>query len=149
MVFLPIWLTGWAFGEVFAARELLEKGPQLFLGVWLIFWTFGGLTALYKWLAQIIGTERVTLATNALTIQRDVFGFEPTREYELSSIRNLRVSRVDFEAKYMSRNRPGIFDNGPIAFDYGAKTYRFGAGVDESEASAIIEELKSRHAFSG
>jgi hypothetical protein len=31
-----------------------------------------------------------------------------------------------------------------IAFDYGAKTYRFGAGVDEAEAQAIVDTLRER-----
>jgi hypothetical protein len=37
---------------------------------------------------------------------------------------------------------------GLIAFDYGAKTFRFGASVDESEARDIVSELKAIHAFS-
>ena len=36
---------------------------------------------------------------------------------------------------------------GLIAFDYGAKTFRFGAGVEEAEAQGIVTRLKSRHAF--
>ena len=42
--------------------------------------------------------------------------------------------------------RDGI-GGGLIAFDYGAKTFRFGAGVEEAEAQGIVTRLKSRHAF--
>jgi hypothetical protein len=40
---------------------------------------------------------------------------------------------------------PGF--QGSIAFDYGAKTYRFGSGIDEPEARNIIGLLESRHHF--
>jgi hypothetical protein len=33
---------------------------------------------------------------------------------------------------------------GTIAFDYGARTYRFGSGMDEAEARAIVAHLQSR-----
>jgi hypothetical protein len=39
------------------------------------------------------------------------------------------------------------FGGGTIAFDYGAKTFRFGGGLDEAEASHLIELLKSRYPF--
>ena len=31
-----------------------------------------------------------------------------------------------------------------IAFDYGAKTYRFGRDVDEAEAKEIVKTIKNR-----
>jgi len=34
---------------------------------------------------------------------------------------------------------------GHIAFDYGAKTYRFGAGVDEAEAKQIVKQIVDRY----
>ena len=34
-----------------------------------------------------------------------------------------------------------------IAFDYRGDTVYFGEGLDESEASFIVERLKTRHAF--
>jgi hypothetical protein len=33
---------------------------------------------------------------------------------------------------------------GMLAFDYGCKTFRFGAGVEEAEARVILQRLKSR-----
>jgi hypothetical protein len=36
---------------------------------------------------------------------------------------------------------------GLIAFDYGAKTFRFGASLDEAEAQDIVKELNRRHKF--
>jgi hypothetical protein len=149
VIFLPIWLVAWAFGEVMATRGLIQgTGPsRLFLGAWLAIWTFGGFSALYTWLAQMMGKELVTLTPSTLDIKHDVTGFERTREYDLAQVRNLRVSPAPDQTRLFRRTQRGPFDSGVIAFDYGAKTYRFGAGIDESEAAMIVGELKSRHGF--
>ena len=149
LVFLPLWLVAWGFGEVMAARALIQDSgfPRLFLGAWLAMWTFGGFTALYTWLAQVIGKELITLTPRTLNIKHDVTGFERTREYDLAQVRNLRVLPPPDDRGLFGRQRKRPFDSGAIAFDYGAKTYRFAAGVDESEAAMIIEELKSRYGF--
>ena len=34
---------------------------------------------------------------------------------------------------------------GVIAFDYGAKTFRFGSGLDEAEAKMILIEIAQRY----
>ena len=148
IVFLPLWLVGWAFGEVFAIRTLIYggKAPQLFLIAWLALWTFGGCTALYSWLAQVLGKEIVSLSHSTLTIQRNVTGFEKAKEYDLTHVRNLRAGEPSRD--YFRRRQMSTFAAGTIAFDYGAKTFRFGAGVDEAEAAMIIAELKNYHAFS-
>jgi hypothetical protein len=31
-----------------------------------------------------------------------------------------------------------------IAFDYGARTYRFGRGIDEAQAKQVVAELQRR-----
>jgi hypothetical protein len=34
---------------------------------------------------------------------------------------------------------------GSIAFDYGARTFRFGSGVDEAEAKQILAEIQQKY----
>ena len=36
---------------------------------------------------------------------------------------------------------------GLLAFDYGAKTVRFAASIEEAEASQIVSDLKALHTF--
>ena len=48
VLFLMLWLTGWAFGEYFALSQILRGGNlvgSLFLLVRGAFWTLGGLFA--------------------------------------------------------------------------------------------------------
>ena len=64
-------------------------------------------------------------------------------------ISNLRVSPQPFNPFNFSASLQfwGV-GGGAIAFDYGARTYRFGGGVDEAEANQIIATIKERYKLS-
>jgi hypothetical protein len=63
MLFLPVWMTGWFFGETSAIHELTmgnaNKNTE-FLSVWLIAWTIGGVAACFAWLWNLTGKEILT-----------------------------------------------------------------------------------------
>src|SRR5712692_6098094 len=68
LLFLPVWLVGWCFGEIAVIRELLwGRGAHLFLMVWLLGWTVGGAFALFTFLWQLAGKD-VTVTPDALVI---------------------------------------------------------------------------------
>ena len=149
--FLTLWLCGWAFGEVTASTGLfttLWKGPgpgTAFLLVWLCAWTVGGAFAIYTWLWQVKGREVVTASPTALSIKREVFGLGPTRHYDASQVHRLRLAPISFNsADFRSGMAFWGIGGGVLAFDYGFKTYRFGAGVDEAEAAAILQTIAAR-----
>jgi hypothetical protein len=107
-------------------------------------WVFFGaawLGTLYGWLMQVFGKELLASSGRTLTIKRRVVGFEPAHEYHAAEIRDLRVMPDP-----VRRGRGGLtpFEQGRIGFDYRGKTVRFAAGLDATEASALIEELKRR-----
>ena len=150
ILFLGFWLCGWAFGEVSVIRELATgkfKGSSLFLIGWLGAWTVGGGAAIYFWTWMLAGREIVTLAPTLLGVRRDILGFGRSREYDLPSIRNLRIDRSPIDNNLSGNALSRSMFGGTIAFDYGAKTFRFGGGIDEAEASQLIERLKSRYPF--
>jgi hypothetical protein len=153
ILFLTAWLVGWCFGEVFAIRELLtghNEAPDLFLGVWLVMWTVGGGAALYAWLWMVKGVEVILLRSDTLAIRRDVLGFGRTKEYDLSHVRNLRVAPNNWNPYDWSGAMQfwGV-GGGLVAFDYGSRTFRFAASVDEAEARDIVNQLNARHSFPG
>src|ERR671925_2414666 len=95
VAFLGAWLVGWSVGEFFAFRELIAgktDAPAIFLAGWLVMWTIGGATAAYVWLWMLTGKEVVRLRYPALVIKRDLLGFGPAKEFDLSHTRNLRVA---------------------------------------------------------
>lgn len=145
-LFLGAWLVGWAFGEVMAIRQLGEPGtPDLFLIAWLTMWTVGGAWAIYTWLWMIAGKQLVEIRPGSLVIKKELFGFGVPREFDLSHVKNFRVSPESHDRWELNagKNFLGMAD-GPIAFDYGAKTYRFGGPIDEAEAGQILTELSAR-----
>ena len=148
---LTAWLVGWAAGAYFAAREVYTQPVgfvTVFLSAWLAGWTFGGLWAAYFILWLAFGHEIVTLRAGTLTLKRDVFGLGRLLEYDVGSIRGLRVEPQPADpSERRSGYGPWGTVSGTVAFDYGSSTIRFGA-VDDAEGQQIIAELKTRHSFS-
>jgi hypothetical protein len=150
ILFVGFWLCGWAFGE-FSVIHILATGKtpggaSLFMFGWLGAWTVGGSVAIWFWLWSLAGHEIVSLTPTSLAVRRDILGFGRSREYDLPSVKNVRIDNTALNSRYI-QGFSLMPEGGTIAFDYGAKTFRFGGGVDEAEASQLIERLKSRYPF--
>jgi hypothetical protein len=137
IAFLPIWLVGWAFGERSAGADALHGKGSLFLYVWLAAWTAGGVGAVFSLFWMLAGRERITLDGSRVSIRYEIGPFGRTRRFGVNTIRNLRCSPILV-------TRSSLVAPGTIAFDYGAKTYRFGAGIDEAEANDLVRQMKER-----
>jgi hypothetical protein len=152
ILFLGFWMIGWTFGEVVVIAQLVSGktpgGAGLFVFAWLGGWTVGGAFAGYAWAWSMFGVERLLLRSRALVVKRDLLGLGREREYDLAHVTNLRAAPVTFNPLDFSSSLQfwGI-GGGTVAFDYGAKTFRFGAALDEAEAAQLVQRLKERHAF--
>lgn len=141
--FLAFWLMFWAAGWISAFSSLFMTPGVVsgFLLIWLTFWTIGGVYAIITLLWLLAGKEIIQLSTYALVLRREVVGIGTTRRYLSLDVRDLRVSPTAGHGWYGRRqtfNTVWHLD-GPIAFDYGAKTLRCGGGVDEAEAKQIVK----------
>lgn len=148
--FLGFWICGWAVGEVMVTRQFLNgdapPGGELFMFAWLGVWTVGGVFAIYAWLWQVMGKEIVTVQGQSFKTRRDIGGFGFDMEYNLVQMRDLHVRQPGFSPIDLSSSLQlwGI-GGGVIVFDYGARTVRFGAGLDEAEAKQIVTAIKQRY----
>ena len=147
ILFLCAWLGGWFFGFTSASGELLSqnnKTPSAFLSFWLFGWTLGGIAVCFTILWQLFGQEIIEVTNGSLIRRILIGGVGLNREYDFSHVQALRVSQMDVAASQMARWSPVPFGRtaGPIAFDYGARTIRFGSYLDEAEAKGLIEQLK-------
>lgn len=148
--FLGLWISGWAVGEVMVTRQFVNEdappGGEVFMLTWLGVWTVGGAVAIYAWLWQIMGKEIVTVDGQRFTTRRDIGGFGFDKEYDLVQMRDLRVGSVGMNPLDFSSSLQlwGV-GGGVMVFDYGARTYRFGAGLDEAEAKQIVTAIKQRY----
>ena len=121
---------------------------NLFLIAWLGAWTVGGGVAGFLWLWMVFGKERIGLRRDALTTKKDILGFGRVREYDLLHVSHLRVAPITFNPfDFSAALQLWGLGGGPIAFDYGAKTFRCGASIDEPEARDVVKRLRERHQF--
>lgn len=143
MLFLPVWLTAWAFGWVMAARQLLDQVDP-FLIVWLTFWTVGGLYALAILLWQFIGAEIIRVSHGDLEISYRSPGFNKTWLYRGQEIDDLSpAGSPDFFHRYYG-SLPHMTAKrwGAVKFTHGARTIHIAAGLDEAEGALIVEWLR-------
>ena len=68
LLFMSLWLVGWAFGELGAAHQLVSNDSagleaKAFLIVWLAFWTFGG-AAVLAWRPPVVAWWALRLAAH-------------------------------------------------------------------------------------
>jgi hypothetical protein len=148
-VFLVLWLCGWTIGETSAWHTLTttqpanasHHEPMAFLAVWLCLWTIGGCAALVAALWNIAGREQLRFSGSEVTLRREVFGVGFGTRYDPTRVSNLRcVEVMPGPFGTMSRS-PFGWGGGPLAFDYGAKSIRFGAGVDSAEGQPLVEKI--------
>jgi hypothetical protein len=151
VVLLGVWLVGWFMGQTTALDEAFKGGigrtPPILL-FWLLLWTVGGVAALYIWLWNLVGKERVIVGASTLRIKRDILGFGRTRVYELRSISKLRV----VPQSTGSPHRDVVFRfsglvGGAIEFECALKAIRFGFSLDEAEAAMVVDRMRQRYAF--
>ena len=148
IVLMPLWLGIWTTGIAGVAGEIrsgrARGGEAGFFELWLVAAVLGGGVVVYTWLWNAIGREVVGLRPGVLVVRRDVAGLGLSREYSLTDVRNLRVSVPPSDAgRWSSPIRFGR-EPGVLAFDHGARTVRFGEGLDEAEASLVLAELGVR-----
>ena len=154
MFFIGIWLLFWVAGLVGVGgamtAELMNASsqdgffpPLLFMFFWLTFWTIGGGFALLWLLWQLFGEEVIAATFSTLTIKRHIFGLGQTKTFDNRHIQELHVTPLIHSHACWGRHKQWhtLFE-GPLTFDYGAKTFRYANGATEAEARQIIALLK-------
>ena len=70
------------------------------------------------------------------------------RQYDAEQVREVRVSSSGFDPASsfagLGQMQAMLGGTPKLAFDYGARTVRFGGSLDEAEAKQIIQEVARR-----
>jgi hypothetical protein len=149
VLYLAFLLGFWALGEVAALHALLADpaaGQRLAAAVCLPLWTGLGVAILAACLWLAAGRVVVTATERALTIRCRALGLGTDREYDGAHVQALRLAPAPIFAPKPALGftlwiTPGA---GPIALDYGARTVRFGNGLEAPEARRIAARLAER-----
>jgi len=150
VAFFGAWLCGWFMGEwtvwnalLFPTKDFAESGSTAFLIVWLVGWTLGGLFVSLTVLWNLFGVERFRVARDEVKLRREILAIGYTRGFDPRSVRGLRaVELPDRMFGFLAASVPWQ-RSGPLAFDYGSTTVRFGSGIDYAEASHWAEKIRS------
>ena len=152
IVFLALWSVGWFFAEKATLFQVFdpETAPpgKAFLTLWLLLWTAAGAFVIYTWLWIVSGREVLLFDATSLTISRETALFARARNFDADNVRDLRTAPTMGPCSLMDARSTFVLwglTGGHIAFDYGAKTYSFGAGVDEAEAKQIVKQIVDRY----
>ena len=154
IIWFVLGLAMWVFmtGSVVSITSLLliglgsNNGKWIFIGFlafMLLFLAGLGAYIIYSLLWQFIGKEIIIVKNDTLRISHQIFNRNKFLEYSISSISDLRASipqPVLFNSVKIFKNISG--QNGMIAFNYGAKTVRFGFEIEEAEAKQIVFVLQ-------
>jgi hypothetical protein len=146
MLFLPVWLCGWAFGWISVAREL-SHSFQPSAAAWLFVWSLGGLFAIGALVAQF-GSERLRIVGRDLEVSIGVGPLRRIHRYHGKKIANLSAWTPQPYRFYPGRSQRPFWmrqrTTGTVKFDYGAKSIFLANGVDEPEGPMIVAWLARR-----
>jgi len=117
------------------------------IGTVSLMWLFGGLASIVLLLWQFTGVERIEVDAQTITVRRLILNLGRPKVYRAEHIKELRTVANPFSSSWWlwsSRMYYWGWAWGMIAFDYGARTIRFGGGVDEAEAKDIVKAIQER-----
>ena len=155
LLFLSFWLIGWAVGEVFAIATVLSdlfgntdensvvEFNKIFMFVWLGGWTVGGFLAIKTLLWQIAGKEIIIVNHDSISILTDSVIYKKRKSYAKNYIKDIRV--IPGDSNPFNQVNFGNINIGKIAFDYGAKTIKFGIMEEESEAKNVVNSILNKY----
>lgn len=136
LIFISIWLIGWAAGEVAGISHFPSHGDFL-MATWLAGWSVAGIAVIAWWIWLIAGVETITIDSASFNYQRGLLGLSHTRTFLVESARCLRVIR--------GPDRNGLSSSFYLAFDYGARTVRFARRRNAAELEQIAMAMAVRH----
>jgi hypothetical protein len=143
-LWLAFWVLPWLGVMPIRSGGIHMSGTITPPPIFFVLWSTGGVFALAVLAWTTAGRERVTIDTDTFAIRREALGIGYTRRYAVATVRALRV--VDDASSSTSfgsfgRGDPFGLRTGSFAFDYGAKTIRFGSGIDAAEAKYILSRV--------
>lgn len=149
----PLGLAGWAYGGYEALRglpelqELLATGdtagvfsPLFGLGVFVL----AAASAPSLFLYNLFGAEFVSVVAGRMMVGREFRGRRLfARSFNTLEVENLRMGEDATLSEWLRRNPFRLtLSTGEVAFDARGKTYRFGQGLEESEAERVVARIQ-------
>ncbi len=136
VLFLMVWLCGWAAGEYFALGEMLSGGigvTDLFLLIWLVPWTIGGCGVLWVIGWQLFGVERLFFTSGALVREWTMLGFGGRRVVHDEEIVSVKAD---------GKSVDDLAGFGTIKVKTTGRSLRIGSGLPPYEAALVADLIR-------
>lgn len=144
VAFSSLWLVIWAVIGCFFISHRGGGGDDSIGGslAMLLLWSALGAPAIFAWLWNVAGKERLCLSPDRISFRLEMFRMGIGNHYDPSLVLNFRAVDVPSTTATWFWTAPvTIAAGGPLAFDYGARTVRFGAGIDYAEAVQLVRRI--------
>ena len=104
---------------------------------------------IYRIARDPTGKEIIEVTRQSIKIDWVVFGHHSPTDFLAEHIKDLRVSSSNVNHQLLIGmiyyfSSPSGLQVGPLVFDYGAQTFRFGSGIDEAEAKIILAKIQQK-----
>lgn len=145
LVFLILWSLLWLIGGAFAILNMVytgNSGAKLFGVVWSVFWATALIFVSAQIAWQLVGKEVILVRGETLTMRKTVYYFVSEKSFSSRSITNLRATG-EFLEPFSARSTWSFWgvSGGSVAFDIPNGTERFGIGLNEADALALVSTL--------
>ncbi|HEY5723541.1 MAG TPA: hypothetical protein VIT45_14595 [Allosphingosinicella sp.] len=146
LLFVTLWLAVWTIGGLGTGAAVLREFNFAIL-ISLAFWLLGVLFAatIISW--QLVGVEFLRVVGGDLEIGYSFPGFQRSRLYRGGDIRSLAAAASNDMFAMFNWGFPPFLNwtrLGSIKFNYGARTIRAAASLDEAEGQMIVEYVRKR-----
>jgi hypothetical protein len=145
IVLLSLGLIAWIGGAIFASVALITDHDGCLL-IWLLGWLYGGILNAFIFLRILTGKEIFEISKKSIVWRYQILGLSIPKEFFAENIRAIRISAQSSQPYWYFGSRRlnwWSFDNGTIAFDYGAGTaIRIGNGLDGADAEKILAAMQ-------
>ena len=142
VLFMLVWLIGWAAGEYFALSEIMRSGSplavDLFLLVWVCAWTLGGGLVLTVLVWQLFGVEKLFLVEGGGVVTER--GFGPFTRRRIHAVD--QISDIDLATDEARNSANGLLAQGSLRFLADGNPRGFGVELDEEEAELVVGLLR-------
>ncbi len=116
-------------------EDLFDLVTAIFSSAWLLGWSIGPLVMTIVLVLMLFGRETVRLDGDRFRLFIGLPLVGASAEYQLQSMRNLRVERPE---KASGKGWRGTH----LAFDYGANTVAFGSDAGETELARMTQAIE-------
>ena len=105
-------------------------------------------SCVFLWVWALLGKQFLTLDGVTLVHRREVLGMAFSREYDWSAVEDFRMrlqaARENIPNARAARLVRNLAGTAVMAFDYGARTYELGRGLEESSARELVTLINQR-----